>query len=138
MSITRTSHGPTVVLVHGAFAESSRWDGVVDLLLEDDFPVQTQRPIPGAALAEPSGTPARRTIPSWFPVGTGDRNIPVDALRSMAERAGSQRTVELQSGTHAVAVTEGAAVAGLIGEAAGAAASRSDGRVDFERVGVAA
>ncbi len=29
-------------------------------------------------------------------------------------------------------------VAGLIGEAAGAAASRSDGRVDFERVGVEA
>lgn len=39
MSITRTSHKPTVVLVHGAFAESSSWDGVVESLLADDFPV---------------------------------------------------------------------------------------------------
>jgi pimeloyl-ACP methyl ester carboxylesterase len=34
-------HGskPTVVLVHGAFAESSSWNGVIDLLLADGFPV---------------------------------------------------------------------------------------------------
>jgi pimeloyl-ACP methyl ester carboxylesterase len=138
MSITRTSHGPTVVLVHGAFAESSRWDGVVDLLLEDDFPVQTQRPIPGAALAEPSGTPARRTIPSWFPVGTGDRNIPVDALRSMAERAGSQRTVELQERDARRRRHRGRGRRRSHRRGGGAAASRSDGRVDFERLGVAA
>ena len=30
---------PTVVLVHGAFAESSSWNGVVDRLLADGFPV---------------------------------------------------------------------------------------------------
>ena len=30
---------PTIVLVHGAFAESSSWNGVVDQLLADDFPV---------------------------------------------------------------------------------------------------
>src|SRR5262245_52147073 len=30
---------PTVVLVHGAFAESASWDGVIDLLREADFPV---------------------------------------------------------------------------------------------------
>jgi pimeloyl-ACP methyl ester carboxylesterase len=255
MSITRTSRKPTVVLVHGAFADSSSWDGIVDLLLEDDFPVlavanplrgvradseylasvldglpgdlvlvghsyggmlianaatgndrvkalvfvgafapeagesaadlagryegstlaetlnavslpdggtdlyiaqdryhaqfaadvsvrvaermaATQRPIAAAALAEASGTPAWRTIPSWFTFGTGDRNIPVDALRFMAERAGSQRTVELQGASHAVAVTEAAAIAALIGEAAEAAASRSNGRVDVERVEV--
>jgi pimeloyl-ACP methyl ester carboxylesterase len=255
MSITRTSPRPTVVLVHGAFAGSSSWNGVVDLLLEDGFPVlavanplrgvradsryldsvvhglpgdlvlvghsyggmlianaatgndrvkalvfvgafapeagesaaelagryegstlgetlkavslpdggtdlyiaqdryhaqfaadvpvgvaklmaATQRPIAAAALAEASGTPAWKTTPSWFAFGTEDRNIPVEALRFMAERAGSRRTVELQGGSHAVAVTEAAAVAGLIGEAA--AAGRSDGRVDVERVGVGA
>jgi pimeloyl-ACP methyl ester carboxylesterase len=30
---------PTIVLVHGAFAESSSWNGVISLLLEDGFKV---------------------------------------------------------------------------------------------------
>lgn len=30
---------PTIVLVHGAFAESSSWNGVVKRLLADDYPV---------------------------------------------------------------------------------------------------
>ena len=30
---------PTIVLVHGAFAESSSWNGVIDRLLADDYPV---------------------------------------------------------------------------------------------------
>ena len=30
---------PTIVLVHGAFAESASWDGVIDPLLEADHPV---------------------------------------------------------------------------------------------------
>jgi pimeloyl-ACP methyl ester carboxylesterase len=30
---------PTIVLVHGAFAESASWDGVIDLLLEAGHPV---------------------------------------------------------------------------------------------------
>ncbi len=37
-----TSHAvekPTVVLVHGAFAESSSWNGVVDALIADGYPV---------------------------------------------------------------------------------------------------
>jgi hypothetical protein len=36
----------------------------------------------------------------------------------MAERAGSRRTVELQGGSHAVAIPEAAAVVDLIREAA--------------------
>ena len=40
MSITSTSTSrPTVVLVHGAFAESSSWSGLITILLEDGFPV---------------------------------------------------------------------------------------------------
>ena len=36
MTSTPTSTGaPTIVLVHGAFAESSSWNGVIDLLLQD-------------------------------------------------------------------------------------------------------
>ena len=30
---------PTIVLVHGAFAESASWDGVIDPLLEAGHPV---------------------------------------------------------------------------------------------------
>lgn len=39
MSITDTTSGkPTVVLVHGAFAESASWNGVIAALLGDGFP----------------------------------------------------------------------------------------------------
>jgi pimeloyl-ACP methyl ester carboxylesterase len=30
---------PTIILVHGAFAESSSWDGVIDRLLDAGHPV---------------------------------------------------------------------------------------------------
>jgi pimeloyl-ACP methyl ester carboxylesterase len=30
---------PTIILVHGAFAESASWDGVIERLLGDDYPV---------------------------------------------------------------------------------------------------
>jgi pimeloyl-ACP methyl ester carboxylesterase len=244
MSITATSVGkPTVVLVHGAFAESSSWNGVIAALLDDGYPVLavanplrgaksdsdylrsvlagvdgdvvlvghsyggivisnagtgndsvkalvfigafapeagesaidlsgryegstlgetlaavtlpdggtdlyirqdryhaqfaadaspgeaaimavTQRPIVESALNEPSGEPAWKAIPSWFLFGTEDKNIPAAAHRFMAERAGSRRTVELQGGSHAVAIPEAAAVVDLIREAATAGAVR--------------
>ena len=39
MSITEVSTvKPTVVLVHGAFAESSSWSGVIELLVSDGYP----------------------------------------------------------------------------------------------------
>ena len=42
--------GPTIVLVHGAFAESASWDGVVDALLETDHPViAAANPLRGVA-----------------------------------------------------------------------------------------
>lgn len=82
----------------------------------------TQRPITESALTEPSGEPAWKTIPSWFLLGTEDKNIPAAAQRFMAERAGSRRTVELQGGSHAVAIPEAAAVVNLIREAATGAA----------------
>ncbi|MFJ9721404.1 alpha/beta fold hydrolase [Streptomyces sp. NPDC101209] len=34
-----SAHKPTIVLVHGAFADASSWNGVVDKLLEHDYPV---------------------------------------------------------------------------------------------------
>ncbi|HYN93639.1 MAG TPA: alpha/beta hydrolase [Pilimelia sp.] len=49
----------------------------------------TQRPATIGALNEPSGTPAWRTIRSWYLIGAGDRIIPASAQRAMAQRAGS-------------------------------------------------
>jgi len=41
---------PTVVLVHGAFAESSSWDGVIDSLREADIPaIAAANPLRGLA-----------------------------------------------------------------------------------------
>ncbi|MGY4923656.1 alpha/beta fold hydrolase [Streptomyces sp. 900105755] len=34
-----SAHKPTIVLVHGAFADASSWNGVVDKLLAHDYPV---------------------------------------------------------------------------------------------------
>jgi pimeloyl-ACP methyl ester carboxylesterase len=49
MTITTTSPGkPTIVLVHGAFAESSSWNGVIAGLLADGYPaVAVANPLRG-------------------------------------------------------------------------------------------
>jgi pimeloyl-ACP methyl ester carboxylesterase len=60
--------------------------------------------------------PAWRHKPSWYLVATEDRMIPPQVQRMMAERAGA-KVVEV-IGSHAVYVSQPAAVAGLIREAA--------------------
>jgi pimeloyl-ACP methyl ester carboxylesterase len=85
----------------------------------------TQRPVAQAALEEQSGPePLWRRIPSYFVIGSEDRNIPAALLRSLAERANARRTVEIAGASHAVAVSHPAETADLILEAAriGAAA----------------
>ena len=52
----------------------------------------TQRPAAFGGLADQSGAPAWKTIPSWYLIGTGDKIIPPTAQRAMAKRAGSQVT----------------------------------------------
>ena len=78
----------------------------------------TQRPIRDAALSEGSGEPAWKTIPSWFLVAGADRNIPIEAQRWMADRAGSRGTVEIRKASHAVGVSQPRPVADLIVRAA--------------------
>ena len=63
-----------------------------------------------------SSAPAWRSKPSWYLVASDDRMIPPPAQRFMAERAGA--TVAEVSGSHAVYVSQPAAVAGLIAKAA--------------------
>ena len=76
--------------------------------------------------------PAWRSKPSWYLVTSEDRMIPPPLQRTMAERAGAS-TTEV-SGSHAIYVSQPAAVAGLItqaarslGDTAGALASAGGG-----------
>jgi pimeloyl-ACP methyl ester carboxylesterase len=80
-----------------------------------------QRPVTEAALGEGSGSPAWKTIPSWFIHGDGDRNIPPAALNFMAQRAGSRHTEEVKGASHVVMTSHPAAVARMIVEASVAA-----------------
>ena len=52
----------------------------------------TQRPASFAGLAEPSGPPAWKDIPSWAIIGRQDRIIDPVSLRAMAEHAGARIT----------------------------------------------
>jgi pimeloyl-ACP methyl ester carboxylesterase len=111
-------------------------DGGVDLYIQQDkFPQQfaadvprakavlmaaAQRPIAEAALKETAGTPAWKSLPSYFVYGRQDKNIPVKALAFMAGRAQSRHTVEVNGASHVVMVSHPKEVARLIEEAAGA------------------
>jgi pimeloyl-ACP methyl ester carboxylesterase len=78
----------------------------------------SQRPIDAAALGEPSGVPAWKTIPSWYLVASNDQAIPPATERFMAKRAGAT-TVEIAS-SHVAMISHPAVVTDLILEAADA------------------
>jgi pimeloyl-ACP methyl ester carboxylesterase len=82
----------------------------------------TQRPATEAALTEelPTDTPAWQHIPSWFVFGDQDLNIPVALQRFMAERAGAKETREMAGASHAIGVSDPAAVAATILDAVAA------------------
>jgi len=76
----------------------------------------SQRPIALSVLAEPSGPPAWKTIPSWYLVGTLDKVIPPYLQIFMAERAHAQ-IVQVEA-PHPAMITAPKAVADLIETAA--------------------
>jgi pimeloyl-ACP methyl ester carboxylesterase len=82
----------------------------------------TQRPIAQSALTDKATKAAWKSIPSWALIPTEDLNIPLEAMRFMANRAGST-IVEIDA-SHAVAVSRPAAVAEIIDTAARATANR--------------
>ncbi|WP_340696899.1 alpha/beta hydrolase [Cellulosimicrobium funkei] len=83
-------------------------DGDADLYLKDAvFPavfanglprlvqsqlLASQRPLAARALAEPSGEPAWKTLPSWYVKGSKDQIVPPALQQFMADRAGSTVT----------------------------------------------
>jgi pimeloyl-ACP methyl ester carboxylesterase len=80
------------------------------------FMADAQVPWGLAALSETVSEPAWRSKPSWYLVASDDRMIPPAAQRTMSQRAGT--TVVEVAGSHAVYVSQPAAVAELIARAA--------------------
>ena len=132
LSITGMFSGSTL---GGTLATPVRLSGGgADLYIQQDrFPAQfaadvpiadaklmaaEQRPITKEALAEPSGDPAWKSIPSWFVFGSLDLSISPAAHAFMAARAKSKKTVIIDGASHAVMVSHSREVASLIEEAA--------------------
>jgi pimeloyl-ACP methyl ester carboxylesterase len=82
----------------------------------------TQRPITAAAFEEKSPTAAWKTTPSWYIVATADQLIPPEGQQFMARRAGAH-TIAIPA-SHAIALTQPAAVAGHMAAAASSASRR--------------
>lgn len=74
----------------------------------------TQRPLNTEALNGRAVDPAWKTVRSSFVYSSGDKNIPVEALRFMAERAGAVEAVEIPDASHALPVSQPDAVAEVI------------------------
>jgi pimeloyl-ACP methyl ester carboxylesterase len=85
---------------------------------EAAFMADSQVPWGVGALSGTNSEPAWRSKPSWYLVATEDRMIPPPAQRAMSERAGS--SVVEAAGSHAIYVSQPAAVADLIRSAVGA------------------
>lgn len=76
-----------------------------------------QRPVALAALAEPSSTPAWKSLPSWFLVAGADCAIPPAAEQAMALRAGSH-TEMIRGASHTILVSHPDVTARVIEAAA--------------------
>ncbi len=87
------------------------------------FMADSQVPWGVQALAGAVTEPAWKSKPSWYLVATDDKMIPPDAQRAMAKRAGA--TVTEAKGSHSVYVSQPAAVAGVIEQAANGAGGAS-------------
>jgi pimeloyl-ACP methyl ester carboxylesterase len=85
------------------------------------FMADSQVPWGVDALSGQISNPAWRTKPSWYLVTTEDKMIPPAAQRAMSERAGS--LVSEVTGSHSIYVSQPAAVATVIEQAAAAAAA---------------
>src|SRR3954469_17198122 len=83
---------------------------------EAAFMADSQVPWGVDALGGTISEPAWRTKPSWYLVATDDHMIPPPVQRAMSERAGA--TVTETPGSHAVYVSNPAAVAAVIAQAA--------------------
>jgi pimeloyl-ACP methyl ester carboxylesterase len=77
-----------------------------------------QQPFPTSAFGDVMGTPAWKSLPSWFMVAQNDQAIPPDAERLFAQRMGAT-TIEIPT-NHVAMVSHPEDVLALIHTAAGA------------------
>ncbi|MEY9908892.1 pimeloyl-ACP methyl ester carboxylesterase [Catenulispora sp. MAP12-49] len=82
-----------------------------------------QRPIACSALTGRSGPPAWASKPSWYGIATADKLINPTAQRFMAQRMAA--TEHVLHGSHAVVLSQPAAVVAMIQEAAESGLGRS-------------
>jgi len=80
------------------------------------FMARSQRPLSAAAFTEPSGPPAWRAKPTWGIVSGADTAINPDVERFGYERA-EMTVTEVDGASHAVFISQPAAVAAVIREA---------------------
>jgi pimeloyl-ACP methyl ester carboxylesterase len=122
-----TALAPPVALDDGKndlYIQQQRYPGqfAADIPLGDAVEAAVgQRPITVEALNEASGEPLWTTVPSWSVYGSGDKNIPAEAMAFMAKRAHSRHTVAIDGASHVVMISHPTEVAELIVEAADAA-----------------
>lgn len=64
-----------------------------------------QRPLHRAALRDPVGKPAWRTLPCWFIYGDADRSLPPALHQFMAHRAGAAGVEVVAGGSHSLHVS---------------------------------
>jgi pimeloyl-ACP methyl ester carboxylesterase len=57
-----------------------------------------QQPLAANALGEVMGTPAWKSLPTWYAVSKNDETIPPDAERLFAKRMGAKVVIELEAG----------------------------------------
>ncbi|SDI62567.1 alpha/beta fold hydrolase [Nonomuraea jiangxiensis] len=113
------THPNVASLVYIAAFAPDRGESINTLITDPPaFMADVRVPWGVDALAGAVTEPAWQHRPSWYLVATQDRMIPPPAQRAMAERAGSI-VVEVIAG-HAVYVSQPAAVADLIRQAAAA------------------
>lgn len=80
------------------------------------FMYDSQVPVAAAVFATPIKVAAWKTRPSWYVVATQDQTVPPDGQRFMAQRAHA-KVVEIK-GSHVVFISQAAAVAAVIDQAA--------------------
>jgi pimeloyl-ACP methyl ester carboxylesterase len=85
----------------------------------------SQRPVAVNALDEPLAlAPGWKTIPSWFVIAGADHSIDPDSQRAAASRIGAT-TLEIEGGSHSIALSQSARVAAVVIDAAAAVAGQS-------------
>jgi pimeloyl-ACP methyl ester carboxylesterase len=130
------SQGPVTAALEHMFTDSRGYgwlseDDFVNHFAADVDPTHArvlysvQQPLASSAFTDVMGTPAWKSLPSWYLVATNDEAIPPDAERQFASRMGAT-TVEIPS-SHVAMVSHPGDVAELVEKAAekvGAALSK--------------